>query len=202
MVSLYKTKNEDIIKMATTSDLQKGMLIRYNGTLHRVVEYQHIAPGNWRAMVRMKLKNFSTGKTVEDRVRAGAEIDIVNTETRNAEYLYKDGNMYHFMDNETFDQVALSEEFIGDSMQFVKENDIVELLVIDNNQIIDITPATFVNLVVTKAEVAVRGDTATNITKKGTLETGAVIDVPAFIKEGDVVRIDTRSGEYVDRAKV
>ncbi|MFN8443709.1 MAG: elongation factor P [Caldilineaceae bacterium] len=188
--------------MATTSDLQKGMLIRYNGTLHRVVEYQHIAPGNWRAMVRMKLKNFSTGKTVEDRVRAGAEIDIVMTETRNAEYLYKDGNMYHFMDNDTFDQVALSEEFIGDSMQFVKENDIVELLVIDNNQIIDITPATFVNLVVTKAEVAVRGDTATNITKKVTLETGAVIDVPAFIKEGDVVRIDTRSGEYVDRAKV
>lgn len=95
-------------------------------------------------MVRMKLKNFSTGKTVDDRVRAGSDIDIVMTETRNAEYLYKDGNMYHFMDNETFDQVALSEEFIGDSMQFVKENDIVELLVIDNNQIIDITPATFV----------------------------------------------------------
>lgn len=188
--------------MATTSDLQKGMLIRYNGSLHRVVDYQHIAPGNWRAMVRMKLKNFSTGKTVDDRVRAGSEIEIVMTETRQAQYLYKDGNMYHFMDNDTFDQVALSEEFIGDSMQFVKENDSVELLVIENNQVIDITPATFVNLTVTQAEVAVRGDTATNITKKITLETGAEIDVPAFIKEGDVIRIDTRSGVYVDRAKV
>lgn len=188
--------------MATTSDLQRGMLIRYNGTLHRVVEYQHIAPGNWRAMVRMKLKNFQTGKTVEDRVRAGAEIEIVTTETRNAQYLYKDGNMYHFMDNDTFDQVALPEEFIGDSMLFVKENDNVELLVIENNQVIDITPPTFVNLEVTQADAAVRGDTATNITKKVTLETGAQLDVPGFIKEGDIVRIDTRTGIYVDRAKV
>lgn len=187
--------------MATTSDLQRGMLIRYNGTLHRVVEYQHIAPGNWRAMVRMKLKNFQTGKTVEDRVRAGAEIEIVQTETRSAQYQYKDGNMYHFMDTESYDQVSLSEEFVGESMQFVKENETVDLLIIEPNQVIDVTPPTFVNLVVIQADVAVRGDTATSINKKVTLETGAQLDVPAFIKEGDVIRVDTRTGIYVDRAK-
>ena len=93
--------------MATTSDLRKGMLIRYNGAIHQVVEYQHIAPGNWRAMVRMKLKNFDNGKVIEDRVRAGDEIDVVTTETRTATYLYNDGTTYHFMDTENFDEFAL-----------------------------------------------------------------------------------------------
>jgi elongation factor P len=187
--------------MATTSDLQRGMLIMYNGSIHRVVEYQHIAPGNWRAMVRMKLKNFETGKTVEDRVRAGAEIDIVITETRDAQFLYKDGDHYVFMDNENFDQISLPKEFVGDSMAFVRENDNVQLLVLESGKVLDVEPPTFATLKVIQADIAVRGDTATNVLKKVTVETGAKVDVPAFIKEGDLVRIDTRSGEYVDRGK-
>ncbi|MEZ4860902.1 MAG: elongation factor P [Caldilineaceae bacterium] len=187
--------------MATTSDLRKGMLIRYNGAIHRVVEYQHISPGNWRAFVRMRLKNFATGRIIEDRVRAGSDIDVVNTQTRSAQFLYKAGNMYHFMDNESFDQIELAEENIGDRMQFVKENDSVDLLVIDEGEVLDVEPPTFVTLQVTAAEVAVRGDTTTNLQKSVTLETGAVIQAPAFIKEGDLLRIDTRSGEYVERAK-
>lgn len=188
--------------MATTSDLRKGMLIRYNGALQRVVDFQHISPGNWRAMVRMRLKNFKTGGVTEDRVRAGEDIDVVQTETRSAQFMYKADDSYHFMDNETFDQFALSEEVVGDNMQFVRENENVDLLVIDGNTVIDVEPPTFVTLKVTQADVAVRGDTSTNLQKNVTLETGAVVQVPAFIKEGDSLRIDTRDGgKYVERAK-
>ena len=124
--------------MATTSDLRKGMLIRYNGMIHRVVEYQHIAPGNWRAMVRMKLKNFESGKTIEDRVRAGAEIDVVTTQTREAQYLYDDGTAYHFMDNETFDQIALPREDFEDTLIWMKENQMVTLLLQENGQVLSV----------------------------------------------------------------
>jgi len=187
--------------MATTSDLRKGMLIRYNGAIHRVVDYQHISPGNWRAFVRLRLKNYQTGRIIEDRVRAGSDIDDVPTETRSAQFMYKAGESYHFMDNESFEQIELSEEAIGDRMQFVRENENVDLLVIDGNTILDVEPPTFVTLEVTAADVAVRGDTTTNLQKNVTLETGAVIQAPAFIKEGDLLRVDTRSGEYVERAK-
>src|SRR5690242_11945090 len=118
--------------MATTSDLRKGMLIRYNGALNRVVEYQHINPGNWRAFVRLRLKNFENGKIIEDRVRAGSEIDVVYTQTRTVQYLYKQGETFHFMDTENYDQIELSEDEIGDVMEFVKENENVDLLVDDN----------------------------------------------------------------------
>ncbi|MEZ4729819.1 MAG: elongation factor P [Caldilineaceae bacterium] len=190
--------------MATTSDLRKGMLIRYNGALQRVVDFQHISPGNWRAMVRLRLKNFKTGGVTEDRVRAGSDLDIIPTETRTAQFLYKDGSSYFFMDTESFDQIELSEEDVAERMQFIRENENVDLLVIHEDgqsSVIDVAPPNFVTLKVTEADVAVRGDTSTNIKKSVTLETGAVIQAPAFIKEGDLLRIDTRSGEYVERAK-
>lgn len=186
--------------MATTSDLRRGMLIRYNGQLVRVVEYQHLAPGNWRAMVRMKLKNFETGKVIEDRVRAGSDIDVINTETREATYLYKDGNNYHFMDTGDYEQIMLPEEVVGDQMKWVKENDNVALLVQDNGKILDVEVPNFVTLKVVQADSVVRGDTANTVLKNVTLETGAVVQVPAFIKEGDVLRIDTRDGQYLERA--
>ncbi len=185
--------------MATTSDLRKGQLIRYNGAIHRVIEYQHIAPGNWRAMVRMKLKNFENGKVIEDRVRAGDEIDIVQTETRTVTYLYNDGASYHFMDTENFDQIELPVERVTDEMIFMKENDTVTLLLQENGAILDVEVPTFVVLAVVQADASVRGDTATNVLKNVTLETGAVLKAPAFIKEGDKIKIDTRSGEYVER---
>ncbi|MBU6349374.1 MAG: elongation factor P [Chloroflexi bacterium] len=186
--------------MATTSDLRKGMLIRYNGMIHRVVEYQHIAPGNWRAMVRMKLKNFESGKTIEDRVRAGAEIDVVTTQTRDAQYLYDDGTAYHFMDNETFDQIALPREDFEDTLIWMKENQMVTLLLQENGQVLSVEIPNFVILAVVKAAVALRGDTSGRVMKKVTVETGAELQVPDFIKEGDKIKIDTRSGEYVERA--
>ena len=176
------------------------MLIRYNGMIHRVVEYQHIAPGNWRAMVRMKLKNFESGKTIEDRVRAGAEIDVVTTQTREAQYLYDDGTAYHFMDNETFDQIALPTEDFEDTLIWMKENQMVTLLLQENGQVLSVEIPNFVILTVVEAAVALRGDTSGRVMKKVTVETGAELQAPDFIKEGDQIKIDTRSGEYVERA--
>lgn len=187
--------------MATTSDLRTNIIIRYNGQLHRVVEFHHHAPGNWRAMVIMKLKNLQTGKTIEDRVRAGSEIEIVRVDKRPMQFLYRDGDTFHFMDTETFEQIEVNEDTIGEPAKFLKDGEMADILFYDDNQILGVEVPFFVNLVVTEASVAVRGDTATNVTKPVTLETGAVIQVPAFINEGDLIRVDTRTGEYLERAK-
>jgi elongation factor P len=187
--------------MATTSDLRTNIIIRYNGQLHRVTEFHHHAPGNWRAMVIMKLKNLQTGKTIEERVRAGSEIDIVRVDKRPMQYLYNDGSTYHFMDNETFDQIEIPEDVIGEPARFMKESDMVDVLFYDENQVLGVEVPVFVTLKVVDAPVALRGDTATNVNKSVTLETGAVIQAPAFVVEGDSVRVDTRTGEYIERIK-
>jgi elongation factor P len=187
--------------MATTSDLRTNIIIRYNGVLHRVVEFHHHAPGNWRAMVMLKLKNMQTGKVIEDRVRAGSDIEIVRVDKRPMQYLYREGDSYHFMDNETFEQIEIPGETIGEPAKFMKESEMADVLFYDENQIMGVEVPFFVTLKVTEASTAVRGDTATNITKPVTLETGAVIQVPAFVNEGDLIRVDTRTGEYIERAK-
>jgi elongation factor P len=187
--------------MATTSDLRTNIIIRYNGQLHRVVEFHHHAPGNWRAMVILKLKNMQTGKTIEDRVRAGADIEIVRVDKRPMQYLYRDGDAFHFMDTETFEQIEVAEATIGEPSKFLKDGEMADILFFDDNQIMGVEVPFFVTLKVTEASTAVRGDTATNITKPVTLETGAVVQVPAFVNEGDMIRVDTRTGEYLERAK-
>ena len=187
--------------MATTSDLRTNIIIRYNGVLHRVVEFHHHAPGNWRAMVIMKLKNVQTGKVIEDRVRAGSDIEIVRVDKRAMQFLYRDGETYHFMDTESFEQLEISESDIGDPAKFLKDGEMADILFYDDNQILGVEVPFFVTLEVTEASVAVRGDTATNITKPVTLETGAVIQVPAFVNKGDMVRVDTRTGEYIEHMK-
>jgi len=187
--------------MATTSDLRTGIIIRYNGALYQVVEFQHVAPGNWRAFVRMKLKSMQSGKTIEDRVRAGSDIDIVRVEKRPMQFLYRDGDSYHVMDNENFEQIEIPGETIGDPARFLKENDMVDVLFFDDNQIMGVEVPVFATLKVTEATVALRGDTATNVNKSVTLETGGVVQVPAFVNEGDLVRVDTRTGQYIERLK-
>jgi elongation factor P len=186
--------------MATTSDLRTGIIIRYNGQLHRVVEFHHHAPGNWRAMVIMKLKNMQSGKTIEDRVRAGSEIDIVRVDKRTMQFLYREGDSYHFMDTETFEQMEIPGDTIGTPAQFLKESEMADVLFFDDDKIMGVEVPLSVTLQVTQASVALRGDTATNVTKSVTLETGATVQVPAFVNEGDLIRIDTRTGEYIERA--
>src|SRR6202165_968066 len=184
----------------TTADFRNGMVIRYNGELYTVVEFHHVSPGNWRAFVRVRLKNVKNGRVIEQRFRAGEEIEDVRVEHQNWQFLYVDSDDYIFMNTETFDQQPVPKEMLGDAIQFLKEQDVVELLV-DGETIIAVDLPNFLELRVESAEPGVRGDTANNVTKPATLETGTVINVPLFINPGEKIRIDTRTGQYVGRAK-
>ncbi len=185
---------------STTADLKNGIVIRYNGELYQVVEREHFKPGKGGAFVRLKLKNIKTGGVTEDRMRSGESVDIVRMESRPMEYLYRDGDHFIFMDQENFEQIPVDQVMIGDMDGFLKENEKVNLIYsTDDNQLINIEMPTFVILKVVETEIAVRGNTATDVTKPATLETGAVISVPAFIEEGDVLKIDTRTGAYMGR---
>lgn len=186
----------------TTSDLRNGMVIRYNGELYQVVEFQHVSPGNWRAFVRMKLKGLTTGKVIEDRVRAGSDIEIVRIEHRPMQFLYPDGDSFVFMDNETFEQLSVTADMVGDNARFLKDNETAHLVFDDDtNTLLGVELPTFVVMTVVETTTAVRGDTATDISKPATLETGAVINVPGFVNEGDLIKIDTRTGEYIERVR-
>jgi len=184
----------------TTADFRNGMVIRYNGELYTVTEFHHVSPGNWRAFVRVRLKNLKNGRVLEQRFRAGEEIEEVRVEHQNWQFLYVDGDDYIFMNTETFDQQPVPKEMLGNAVQFLKEQDVVELLV-DGENIIAVELPNFLELKVESAELGVRGDTANNVTKPATLETGAVINVPLFVNPGDKIRIDTRTGQYVERVK-
>ncbi|MSP13920.1 MAG: elongation factor P [Chloroflexi bacterium] len=186
--------------MASTTDLRTGNVIRYQGELYEVTEWQHVSPGNWRAFVRLKLKSLKTGKVIEDRVRAGSELDIVRLEIIPVQFLYRDGNDYVFMDTGTFEQTMLTSDQVGETSNYIPENMEVGL-VYDGTKFLRIDVPTFVNLKVVQAEEQMRGNTATDLSKTVKLETGATVGVPNFIKEGDVIRIDTRTGLYVDRVK-
>jgi elongation factor P len=185
--------------MATTSDLSKGVVIRHNNRLYRVVELEHRTPGNWRAMFMVKMKSLETGEVINERFNAGESIEIVRTEQRPAQYLYTDGDIYFFMDSESYEQIEVAKDFMdADTLPFLRENDSV-LLYYADERLIRVEVANFVELRVASTEVAARGDTATNVDKPATLETGVVVRVPAFVKEGDLIRIDTRTGKYMER---
>jgi elongation factor P len=185
---------------ATTADFRNGMVIRYNNELYTITEFHHVSPGNWRAFVRTNLKNLKNGRVIEQRFRAGEDIDEVRVEHQNWQFLYVDGDDYIFMNTETYDQQPVPKELLGDAIKFMKEQDVIELLV-DGETIIAAELPNFMELEVVSAEPGVRGDTANNVTKPATLETGAVVNVPLFINPGEKIRIDTRSGQYVGRAK-
>lgn len=184
----------------TTANFYNGMVIRYNSELYTVVEFHHVNPGNWRAFVRVRLKNLKNGRVIEQRFRAGEDIDDVRVEHQDWQFLYVDGDDYVFMNTETFDQQPIAKAMLGDAMKFLKEGDTVEMLV-DGEKIIAVELPTFLELAVESAEPGLRGDTANNVTKAATLETGAVVSVPLFVNPGDRVRIDTRNGQYVERVK-
>ncbi len=187
---------------ATTADFRNGMVIRYNNELYTITEFHHVSPGNWRAFVRTNLKNLRNGRVIEQRFRAGEDIDEVRVEHQNWQFLYIDGDDYVFMNNDTYDQQPLAKEMLGDSVKFLKEGDVVELLVdSENENIVAVEMPNFLELRVESAEPGVRGDTANNVTKPATLETGTVVNVPLFVNPGDKIRIDTRTGKYVERVK-
>ncbi len=202
MIFLFKRKENPPLGATTTADFYNGMVIRYNNDLYTVTEFHHVSPGNWRAFVRVNLKNIRTGRVIEQRFRAGEEIDSVRVEHQNWQFLYIDGDDYVFMNTETFDQQPIAKEMLGDAVRFLKEGDIVELLVDSETEtIVAAELPNFLELIVESAEPGIRGDTANNVTKPATLETGAVINVPLFVNPGDKIRIDTRTGQYVSRVK-
>ena len=184
--------------MIYASDFRKGITFEINGEPHVVLDFQHVKPGKGAAFVRTKLKNVITGGVVEKTFRPTEKMPKAHIERKDVEYSYNDGDLYYFMDQETFELSPLNKEQLGDALKFVKENMMVRLLIYKGT-VFGIEPPTFVELEVTETEPGVKGDTATNVTKPATVETGATIFVPLFVNEGDVIRIDTRTGEYMAR---
>jgi elongation factor P len=186
--------------MATTGDINVGSVIRFNGELCVITEYMHRTPGNLRAFYQAKMKNVRTGKSAEYRFRSGEEVEVVRIEYKQLQYLYMDGDNLVCMDPETFDQIYVPSELFGESLKFMKESMEVKVAFEGDQPIIAEAP-TFVVLEITYTEPGVRGDTATNTLKPATLETGAQINVPLFVNQGEIIKVDTRTGSYVERVK-
>lgn len=184
--------------MVSAGDFRNGLTIELEGNIYQVIEFQHVKPGKGAAFVRTKLKNIKNGGVVEKTFRPTEKCPQAHIERKDMQYLYSDGEMYHFMDVESYDQIALNEDAIGDSLRFVKENDMVKMLS-HNGQVFAIEPPLFAELEITETEPGFKGDTATGATKPAVVETGATVYVPLFVEQGDRISIDTRTGEYLKR---
>lgn len=185
--------------MISVNDFKTGVSIELEGQAYVVVEFQHVKPGKGAAFVRAKLRNISSGGMVEKTFRGGEKVPKAHLDRREMQYLYNDGEGYIFMDNESYEQTSISAEAIGDGIKWLLENMNIHVLVF-HDKIIGVELPNFVELKVIETEPGVKGDTATGATKHATVETGAVVQVPLFIDTGDVLRIDTRTGEYMERA--
>jgi elongation factor P len=185
--------------MISSNDFKTGVTIEVDNDVYTIVEFQHVKPGKGAAFVRTKLKNVKTGGVVERKFNAGEKVPKAHVERREMEYLYKDGDHFVVMDNESYEQTSLTEAQIGDGVKYLKENMKLGVLFF-NGTVIGVDIPNTVQLTVTQTEPGVRGDTATGGSKPATLETGAIVQVPFFVNEGDVLIIDTRTGSYVQRA--
>ncbi|KUG05029.1 translation elongation factor p [hydrocarbon metagenome] len=185
--------------MISVNDFKTGVTVEIDGAAFQVVDFQHVKPGKGAAFVRAKLKNVQTGATVEKTFRGGEKLSKAHVDKREMQYLYNDGEGYVCMDNESFDQISIRKDQIGDGVKWLLENMNIQVLVFRDN-ILGIELPNFVELLVVETEPGIKGDTATGATKNATLETGAVVQVPLFIEEGNRLRIDTRTGQYMERA--
>lgn len=185
--------------MITTSDFKTGLTIEWDGGLYQIIEFQHVKPGKGAAFVRTKLRNKRTGAVVERTFRTTEKVEKAHIERLEMQYLYMDGEFYVFMNTETYDQVHLTAENLGDGLKFIKDNMNIHVQFYKDEPIGIELPTTVI-LAVAETEPGVKGDTANNVTKAATLETGALVQVPLFVNEGDELVIDTRTGDYVSRA--
>jgi len=184
--------------LISTSDLRKGITIELDGRLLTILDYQHIKMGRGSAQVRLKFRDVRTGAIFEQTFQAGTRFNRARVERRPMQYLYNDGEFYHFMNTETYEQVAVPAEKVGDAAKFLRESDIVDV-VLYGDEVIGIELPPTVELTVTETEPGFKGDTATGATKPATLETGLVVQVPLFINTGDRIKVNTETGEYVER---
>ena len=187
--------------MASSSDIRKGLCIKYNNDIYKIIEFLHVKPGKGPAFVRTKLKSVTNGKVIDNTFSAGHKIDDVRVETKKYQYLYKDAETYHFMNVDDYNQITV-QEVILDSSQFLKEGEIVTVLInTEDGTTLSVEMPQNVILEISSTEPGVKGNTATNATKPATTETGAKINVPLFINEGDKIKIDTEKGTYIERVK-
>ncbi|WAM36816.1 elongation factor P [Caldicellulosiruptor acetigenus] len=184
--------------MVEAGDFRRGLTIEYDGQIFQVIEFLHVKPGKGAAFVRTKLKNIKTGAVIEKTFRPDERMPLAHIERREMQYLYNDGELYYFMDTQTYEQIALNQEMVGDALKFVKENMTVTVLS-HNGSVFGVEPPRFVELEVIDTEPGFKGDTQTGATKPAKVETGAVIQVPLFINIGDKIKIDTSTEEYLSR---
>ena len=184
--------------MISAGDFRNGVTLEIDGQVVQIIEFQHVKPGKGAAFVRTKLKNVISGGVVEKTFRPTEKFPAARIDRVDMQYLYSDGDLYHFMNVDTYDQIALNAETIGDALKFVKEDEMVKVCSYNGN-VFSVEPPLFVELEVTETEPGFKGDTATGATKPATVETGAVIAVPLFVNQGDKLKIDTRTGEYLSR---
>lgn len=187
--------------MASTNDFRNGAVLRMDGELYRIEEYEHRTPGNLRAFVQAKLRNLRTGNLKEMRYRSGEEVEMVRMEKKPFQFLYKDGDDFVFMDNETYEQITVPELTVGDVAKYIRESENADILFSEDGTIVSVEVPPAVILTITETDPGMRGDTATGGTKPAKLETGAVVNVPLFLNEGDMVKVDTRTGQYLERVK-
>ena len=184
--------------MISAGDFRNGITLEIEGNVYQILEFQHVKPGKGAAFVRTKLKNIINGGVVEKTFRPTEKFPAARIDRVDMQYLYSDGDLFHFMNTETFDQIALNADDIGDALKFVKENEMVKICSYNGN-VFAVEPPLFVELEITDTEPGFKGDTATGATKPATVETGAVVYVPLFVDQGDKIKIDTRTGEYLSR---
>lgn len=184
--------------MISAGDFRNGVTLEIDGNIVQIVEFQHVKPGKGAAFVRTKYKNIITGAVLEKSFRPTEKFPAARIERKDMQYLYNDGELYYFMDNETFEQIGLNTDTVGDSLKFVKENETVKVCSY-NGSVFAIEPPLFVELEITETEPGFKGDTAQGATKPATVETGAQVNVPLFVNQGDKIKIDTRTGEYLSR---
>jgi elongation factor P len=187
--------------MADTSDFRNGLIIRFKNDLYTLIEFQHVKPGKGGAFVRTTLKNLKTGRVLENTFRSGENIDVVRVERKKFQYLFRDGDFLVLMDNENYEQLNVPIDYFGDGVDYLKESEEIEIL-FNKDEIVTVDIPIFVFLKVTETEPGFRGDTATGANKPAKLETGASVNVPLFINVGDLLKVDTRTGEYVERVKI
>ncbi len=184
--------------MISAGEFRNGVTIELEGNIYQIIEFQHVKPGKGAAFVRTKLKNIKSGGVVEKTFRPTEKCETAHIDRKDMQYLYNDGELYNFMDMETYEQIAINKDVIGDSLKFVKENETVKINSY-KDQVFAVDPPLFVELLITECEPGVKGDTATGATKPCTVETGASLNVPLFVNQGDTIKIDTRTGEYLSR---
>ena len=186
--------------MATTADIRTGLVIEHKGNRMKIVSFLHVKPGKGGAFVRTKLKNIITGQVIDETFRSGEKIIPIRIETQKMQYLYSQDNSHVFMNTKNYDQIEISNKIIADEIKFIKEGLNVDVDFIEE-EVIGINPPLFVNLKVIKSDPGIKGNTATGATKPATLETGFTLNVPLFINENDILKIDSRTGEYIERVK-